>query len=210
MNSELKKLSSWLAINKLTLNIDKCIYILFNVRNIHSSNTLPIFLNEIPIKHVLNYKFLGVCIDDKLDWKQQYGYVTSKLCRVIGIIKKLNINLNLNTRILIFKSLFMSHLNYCSHIWGNTFKTNKSYIAILQERALKCIILNTNINIHDFMQSNFILSLMILLYLILYNLYIEASIINYRLICKSDLLKIKIIVINLLERHLERLETYFV
>ena len=85
--SELKKLSSWLAINKLTLNIDKCIYILFNVRNIHSSNTLPIFLNEIPIKHVINYKFLGVYIDDKLDWKQQYGYVTSKLCRVIGIIQ---------------------------------------------------------------------------------------------------------------------------
>ena len=72
MNSELKKLSSWIVINKLTLNIDKCIYILFNVRNIHSSNTLPIFQNEIPIKHVLNYKFLGVYIDEKLDWKQQY------------------------------------------------------------------------------------------------------------------------------------------
>ena len=46
------------------------------------------FLNEIPIKHVLNYKFLGVYIDEKLDWKQQYGYVTLKLCRVIGIINK--------------------------------------------------------------------------------------------------------------------------
>ena len=44
----------------------------------------------------------------------------------------------------------MSHLNYCSHIWGNTFKTNKCYIAILQKIALKFIILN--INIHDFMQ----------------------------------------------------------
>ena len=54
------------------------------------------------------------------------------------------------------------------------------------------------------------LSLMILLNLIIYNLYIEASIINYRLIYKSDLLKIKIIVINVLERHLELLETYFV
>ena len=50
----------------------------------------------------------------------------------------------------------MSHFNYCSHISGNTFKTNKSYNAILQEIASKCIILNTNINIHDFMQSNFI------------------------------------------------------
>ena len=60
-----------------------------------------IVLSEIPIKHVLTYKFLVVYIDEKLDWKQQYRYVTSKLCRVIGIIKKLNNNLNLNTRILI-------------------------------------------------------------------------------------------------------------
>ena len=44
----------------------------------------------------------------------------SKLCRVIGIITTLNNNLNLNTRLLIFKSLFISYLNYCSHIWSNT------------------------------------------------------------------------------------------
>ena len=70
LNSELKILLYWLAINKLTLNIDKCIYILLNVRYIHSSNTSPIILNEIPIIHVLTYKFLGVYIDGKLDWKQ--------------------------------------------------------------------------------------------------------------------------------------------
>ena len=102
----------------------------------------------------------------------------------------------------------MSHLNYCSHIWGNTFKINKSYIAILQERALKCIILNTNINIHDFIQSNFIFKFDDI---VKFNsIKCIHFIINYQLICKSDLLKIKIIVINLLERHLEHLETYFV
>ena len=40
----------------------------FNVRNIHSSNTLPIVLTEISIKHILTYTFLGVYIDEKLDW----------------------------------------------------------------------------------------------------------------------------------------------
>ena len=60
MNIELKKLSYWFAINKLTLNIGKCIYILFNVHNIHSSNKLPIVKNEIIIIHVLTYMLLGV------------------------------------------------------------------------------------------------------------------------------------------------------
>ena len=72
------------------------------------------------------------------------------------VYTQLNNNINLNTRLLIFKLLFVSHLNYCSHIWVNTFKTNKSYISILQERALQFIIINTNINIHDCMQSNYI------------------------------------------------------
>ena len=61
----------------------------------------------------------------------------------------------------------MYHLNYYSYIWGNTFKTNKSYFAILQERALQCIILNTNINIHDLMQRNFIFKFIDIVKLIL-------------------------------------------
>ena len=40
----------------------------FNLRNTHSSDTLLIVLTEISIKHVLNYKFLVVYIDEKLDW----------------------------------------------------------------------------------------------------------------------------------------------
>ena len=58
MNIELITLSSWLVINNLTLHIYKCIYILFSVCNIHSSNTLLIVINEIPINHVLTYTFL--------------------------------------------------------------------------------------------------------------------------------------------------------
>ena len=53
------------------------------------------------------YIMVSKYIYKKLDWKQQYEYVTSKLCRVIGIITNLNNNLNLNTRLLFFKSLFI-------------------------------------------------------------------------------------------------------
>ena len=33
----------------------------------------------------------------------------------------------------------MAHINYCSHIWGNTFDFNKKYIILLQNRAIKYI-----------------------------------------------------------------------
>ena len=41
--------------------------------------------------------------------------------------------------ILLYNDLFLSHLNYCSNIWGNTFKSSLKNIFILQKRAIKCI-----------------------------------------------------------------------
>ena len=99
--------------------------------------------------------------------------------------------------------------------WGNTFKTNKLYIAILQERALKCIILNTNINIHDFMQSNFIFKFDDIVKFnsikcIHRGFYDKLQInLQIRLIKNKNVMVFKN-VIHLLERHLELLETYFV
>ena len=53
MNSELKKLSSWLAINKLTLNIDKCMYIFFNVGE---SNRIRTVTEYGQYRYLMNHK----------------------------------------------------------------------------------------------------------------------------------------------------------
>ena len=84
------------------------------------------------IEQVNSIQFLGIFIDSKMDWKRQHNFVSSKLSRIIGIFKKISKYLNTDTLVLIFKSLFMEYLNYCSHIWGNTFDSNKKYIIQLQ------------------------------------------------------------------------------
>ena len=72
MNKELEKLN---CANKLTLNLKKSNFILFNVRNIHTNSIFDIRINNTKIEKVKNYKFLGVFIADKLDWKEQYNYI---------------------------------------------------------------------------------------------------------------------------------------
>ena len=42
MNKELEKLNKWLCANKLTLNLTKSNFILFNVRNIHTNSIFDI------------------------------------------------------------------------------------------------------------------------------------------------------------------------
>ena len=48
------------------------------------------------------------------------------------------------TIFLLYNSSFYFNLNYCSHIWGNTFITKYNTINILQKRALKCICLSSS------------------------------------------------------------------
>ena len=89
---------------------------------------------------VNNYKFLGVFIDDKLDWKEQYNYIYKKLSRITGIIRKVRPVENKYTLLSIYNTLFVTYfIYYCAHIWGNTFFSLTDYINKLQKRILKLI-----------------------------------------------------------------------
>ena len=47
MNIELSKISSWLAINKVTLDINKCNVMVYNI---HSDSTLNVEINGSDIE----------------------------------------------------------------------------------------------------------------------------------------------------------------
>ena len=155
MNKELEKLNKWLCANKLTLNLKKSNFILFNVRNIHTNSIFDIRINNTKIEKVKNYKFLGVFIDDKLDWKEQYNYISKKLSRITGIIRKVRPMANKYTLLSIYNALFVPHLYYCAHIWGNTFSSLTDYINRLQKRILKLI---TSSSYNVFLRENKILN----------------------------------------------------
>ena len=66
MNRELEKLSIWLTANKLSLNISKTHYMVFD-RGKENTDQYSLFLNNILIDRVKYTKFLEVIIDEKLN-----------------------------------------------------------------------------------------------------------------------------------------------
>ena len=130
-------LFDWLNINKLSLNVSKSSLLLFNITNKNNNVKLNVNINYIKIKQVTNLKMLGIIIDDKLDWKSQINYVSTKLSRAIGIINKVKFKLNLKSLVFVYNSFFYSHLTYCCHIWGNTFFSNLNKICILQKKSFE-------------------------------------------------------------------------
>ena len=74
---ELSKLETWFALNKLSLNVSKTNYMLFS--NFKINHDIQLFIGRNVINRVSETKFLGVIIDDNLNWHSHINEVCGKL-----------------------------------------------------------------------------------------------------------------------------------
>ena len=74
VNNELLKINNWLISNRLSINLKKTYYMIFN-----SSNVLDLNIAGININCVKNTTFLGVIIDQRLNWKLEIATIKTKL-----------------------------------------------------------------------------------------------------------------------------------
>ena len=90
INKELKQLSIWFRVNKLSLNVTKTNFIIFgNKGEIFRKNPLPISIDGVQILQTSSAKFLGVIIDEKLTWVQHIQQIKLKISKNIGILCRL-------------------------------------------------------------------------------------------------------------------------
>ena len=82
LKNELENISNWMRINKLILNSSKSEYMVIGHRRQLNKigNDLPdLVLDNEVIKRVDKTKYLGINIDESLNWKEQYKAIRNKL-----------------------------------------------------------------------------------------------------------------------------------
>ena len=139
MNHELKKLSLWLNVNRLALNISKTNFIIFRGYRKACDHNETLLLNKKAIEQKTYVKYLGVLIDEHLNWKEQISQITKKISRSVGIICKLRHCMDVSLLRTIYYSLVYSHLNYGIQVWGSACKTDLDKILILQKKAVRAM-----------------------------------------------------------------------
>jgi hypothetical protein len=84
-------------------------------------------------------KFLGILIDDKLKFNEQFSALHNKLiqsCRVISIIRH---QLSQEMLLQYFHAHFLSHLNFCAFLLAKMTQEEVSRLQTLQNKCLKII-----------------------------------------------------------------------
>ena len=106
------------------------------VNSNHRNATIQVSIKNGNIKRVYVTKFLGILIDDRLNWKEPISLICSKLSKCIAIIYKSKQLLDKESLVMLYDSLFVPYLTYCSEMWGNTYKTNINCVYLLQKKVL--------------------------------------------------------------------------
>ena len=144
-NSELLKISDWLKVNKMSLNVEKTKFMIFhNYQRVMANEDIPdLKINDKKIERVSCFNFLCLTINEFMNWGSHSAKIANKISRTLGIINRLKRYLPFSAMKLMYYSLILSHLQFGITCWG--FEWNR--ILQLQKRALR-IMTNSKYNTH--------------------------------------------------------------
>ena len=140
MRTEMIKVVDWLNINKLSLNLKKTHFMIFQKQNQKVLFSEKLIINNVNIGHVDKTKFLGVMIDKYLSFEHHITYIKGKIARAIGILRKCRPVLNNNTMRSMYNTFVYPYYTYCIEVWG--FICNEKTLCCLiklQKRALEIV-----------------------------------------------------------------------
>ena len=129
----------WLKENKLSLNFMKTKFMLIgSIQKIQPLNNLiAIRVNGRLLKRVKRIKYLGSVVDENLTWDDHINYISVKIRRNIGILKRMRLMVPRESLVLLYKTLIEPYFRYCNTVWGYCNETLLDKLQVLQNKAAR-------------------------------------------------------------------------
>ena len=149
-NKLLHDLNLYMISNKLHINFEKCVYMHFRprlnnterkncARNREVGSELKLYINGQKIKKTDHVRYLGIIIDENLDWNMHIEYLQQKLNSCIITIKRIKKFIPKNHYKKLYFSLFLSHLTYGISAWGSSSSNKLNKIFSIQKRCIRLL-----------------------------------------------------------------------
>ena len=155
INSELRKLDTWLIVNRLSLNIAKTKFLVFHPYNKPMKQRITLKIHKKAISESEYIKYLGIMVGSTLSWNIHIDKISKTISRATGLLYKIKPFVNNNILKMLYYSLVYLHLNYVTEVWGSAAPIHLNRIFILQKRIVRMLTLNdVRQNDYSFPSSN--------------------------------------------------------
>ena len=140
VNEELQNIDHWLKINKLSLNRQKSHYMLINKRpSVSCTADLQLSLNSHVLKRQQTVKYLGIFVDENLNWSTHIHQLSLQLARYSGLFYRLRKLVPPDVIRMLYHSLVQSKVQYGIAVWGNAAKTRLQELNLRLNNIIRTI-----------------------------------------------------------------------
>ena len=139
VQDDMNRIMEYFRINKLTLNLNKTVCVLFQ-KNKTSTNEIKLQLDNHIIPNSPETKFLGMTLDQNLNWSSHVSQLILKLNRNLNLLKLSRNMMTQESKLLVYHSHLENHIQYGLLLWGNgTSNTQINRLQKIQNKALQYV-----------------------------------------------------------------------
>ena len=84
-------------------------------------------------------KFLGIIIEEHLNWATHINHLCNIIARNVGILQELRYFIPAYVLKILYHSLILSHLQYCTLLWANSYYIHLHKLRLSQKKAIRII-----------------------------------------------------------------------
>ena len=84
-------------------------------------------------------RFLGVIIDDKLNFSKHISFISGKISRSTGILYRIKSMLPMRKRLDFYYNFVYPYLSYGIVVWGATYDVHLNNIVVLHKRIIRIL-----------------------------------------------------------------------
>lgn len=135
LQKDLDTLHTWCTINKLDLNVSKCMVMSFSYRRERKFQLYNYRIDRSPLNRTSVIRDLGILFDHKLSFVPHIESIISKAAKMLGFICRIMHRFsNQNTYQLLYFTYVRPLLEYGSQIWNPYYQTHTEALELVQRK----------------------------------------------------------------------------
>lgn len=123
INEDLKRYSKRLCVNKLNINVNKTIYMIIAQR-LKKKTDLVLKIGDSKLSEIDKYKYLGLHINNNLDWAEHINVVTRKISSIAGVMRTCSGYICDAVKKMIYHCYIENIIRYFIPCWGSAAESH--------------------------------------------------------------------------------------
>ena len=107
--------------------------------NMARPDSISLSIDNNTIMEVSDTKFLGVLVDNQLNWNAHIKHITSKISKSVAILRILRDIFPKHILKTLYQTLTYPYFNYCNLVWGTADDANLLPLIRMQKKCIRIV-----------------------------------------------------------------------